>query len=133
MLFPIHFTKKVAILSPSPVFTNPRAKKNEITISQITSFVKALKAAVKVRVLVTTEAVRPRKAHAPTGNGLSTRPAMVERNMERSCQASGVTWTGLGTKKRTMRPMDMEMIKGMGFAPCIGVGGGGGGGDEGEA
>ena len=32
-----------------------------------------------------------------------------------------------------MRPMDMEMIKGMGFAPCIGVGGGGGGGDEGEA
>lgn len=102
-------------------------------MSQITSLVKALKAAEKVRVLVTTVAVRPRKAHAPTGSGLRTRPAMVERKMERSCQASGVTSTGLGTKKRTMRPMPTEITKGKGFAPYKGVGGEdieGGGGDE---
>lgn len=86
-------------------------------MSQITSLVKALKAAEKERVFVTTEAVRPKKAHAPTGNGLRTRPAIVERKMERSCHASGVTSTGLGTKKRTMRPMEMEMMKGIGFAP----------------
>lgn len=59
--------------------TKPRAKKKEMTISQMTSLVKAEKAAEKESVLVTTT-----KAHAPTGRGLRTRPAIVERKMERS-------------------------------------------------
>ena len=88
-----------------------------MTINQITSLVKALKAVGKDRVPVTMEAVRARKAQAPTGNGLRTRPAMVDRKMASNCQACGVTSTGLGTKKRTAMPMAMEMMKGMGLAP----------------
>lgn len=85
---------------------------------------KALNAVVKGRVPVTMEDVRPRKAQAPTGNGLRTRPAMVDRKMASNCQACGETSTGLGTKKRTTRPMAMEMMKGMGLAPRGGSGGG---------
>lgn len=87
VLFPSHLTKYMAIRSPSPVFTNPRAKKKEMTISQMTSLAKAEKAAGNGSVPVRTEAVRPRKAQAPTGRGLRIRPAMVERNMESSCHA----------------------------------------------
>lgn len=92
-------------------------------MSQMTSLVKAEKAAEKDRVLVTMEAVRPRKAQAPTGRGLRTRPAMVEMKMESNCQPWGETSGGLGTRNCTMRPMEIEMRKGMGLAPC------GGGGD----
>lgn len=81
---------------------------------------KAPKAVEKVRVLVRTEVVRPRKAHAPTGSGLRTRPAMVEAKMESNCQACGVTSGGLGTTKRTMRPMERETINGITFAPSGG-------------
>lgn len=126
VLLPSHFTKYVAIRSPSPVLTNPLAKKNEITINQITSFVNAPKAAEKVRVLVITEAVRPMKAQAPTGRGLSTRPAMVERKMARSCHACGVTSTGRGTRNRTARPTAREIARGTGFAPWAGCGDGAG-------
>lgn len=123
MLLPSHLTKYVAILSPRPVFTNPRAKKKEMTINQMTSLVNAAKAVGNASVLVTIEVVRPRKAHAPTGNGLKTRPAIVERKIERSCHACGETSTGLGTRKRRMRPMEMEITKGSSLAPR------GGGGD----
>lgn len=88
-----------------------------MTINQITSLVKALKAVENVRVLVRIETVRPRNAQAPTGNGLMMRPAMVERKMESNCQAWGVTSRGLGIRKRTMRPKEIEIIKGMGLAP----------------
>lgn len=124
MLLPNHLTKYVAILSPRPVLTNPRAKKKEMTINQMTSLVNAAKAVENASVLVTIEVVRPRNAHAPTGNGLKTRPAIVERKIERSCHACGETSTGLGTRKRRMRPMEMEITKGSSLAPC-----GGGGGD----
>lgn len=122
MLFPSHLTKYVAIRSPNPVFTNPRAKKKEMTISQMTSFVKALNAAENVRVRVITAVVRPRNAHAPTGRGLRTSPAMVERKMESNCQAWGVTATGLGTRNRTMRPIARDIAKGTAFAPCHAAG-----------
>lgn len=118
VLFPNHFTKYVAIRSPNPVLTNPRAKKNEITINQMTSLVKALNAVVKVRVLVIMVVVSPNRAHAPTGNGESTSPAMVETKMERSCHACAVTSTGFGTTKRTSKPIAIESTKGTIFAPC---------------
>lgn len=92
----------------------------------------APKAAEKERVRVTMEAVRPRKAQAPTGSGPRTRPAMVERKMERSCQAWSETSAGRGTKKRTARPMAMEIASGNGLAPDRGTGVGFGGGEEGE-
>lgn len=99
VLFPNHFTKYVAILSPNPVFTKPLAKKKEMTTNQMTSLVKAEKAVVKDSVFVRIEAVRPRKAQAPTGRGLRTRPAMVERKIESNCQASVVSSGGLGINK----------------------------------
>lgn len=108
----------MAILSPNPVLTNPRAKKKEITINQITSLVKALNAVENDKVLVTMVVVRPRKAQAPTGNGDKTSPAMVERNIEKSCHASGVTSSGCGMKKRTIKPTPSETTKGTIFAPC---------------
>ena len=63
------------------------------------------------------EVVRPKKAHAPTGKGLKTRPAIVDKKMARSCQACWVTSTGLGTKKRTMRPREIDIKKGRTVAP----------------
>lgn len=109
----------MAILSPNPVLTKPRAKKNEMTMSQMTSLVKAEKAVAKERVLVRTVTVRPKKAHAPTGNGLRTRPAMVETKMERSCQACGVTSGGLGMRNRTSKPTEIERNSGIGLAGCV--------------
>lgn len=87
---------------------------------------------------MTTEVVRPRKAQAPTGSGLRTSPAMVDRKIESNCHAWAVTSTGFGTKKRTMRPMEIESRKGIGFAPWrivgrgsdLDGGDGDGGGDE---
>jgi len=38
---------------------------------------------------VTTEAVRPRKAQAPAGKGLRTRPTMVEMKMKSDCHEDG--------------------------------------------
>lgn len=100
--------------------TNPRAKKKEMTISQITSLVNAEKAAEKESVLVTIEAVRPMKAQAPTGRGLRTRPAIVDRKIERSCQPCGVTPSGTETANRRIRPTERERIRGTSFAPCGG-------------
>lgn len=98
----------------------------------MTSFVKAAKALEKDRVWVTMETVRPRKAQAPTGKGLKTRPAMVERNMQSNCQDWGVTSGGLGMRKRTMRPMEIEIMNGRGLAPWEGGGGGSVNSEEGE-
>ena len=86
-------------------------------MSQMTSLVKAEKAVAKESVLVRTEAVRPRKAQAPTGNGLRTRPAMVERKMESNCHAWGVISGGFGMRKRRMSPIEIEIIKGMSLGP----------------
>lgn len=88
-----------------------------MTISQMTSLVKALKAVVKVRVLVRIAVVRPKKAQAPTGKGLRTRPAMVERKIESNCHACEVTSRGFGIKNRTIKPIEMERIKGRSLAP----------------
>lgn len=113
VLFPNHLTKYVAIRSPSPGFTNPRAKKKDITISQITSLVNAPNAMVNGSVWVTIVVVRPRNAHAPPGRGLSTRPAIVERKIASNCQAWSETWGGLGTKNRRIRPIEIEIKRGM--------------------
>ena len=53
------------------------AKKKEMTMSQMASLVRATMACLKVRVLVTSTVVRPRKAQAPTGRGSRTRPAVM--------------------------------------------------------
>ena len=45
-------------------------------MSQMTSFVKAVKAWAKVRVFVATATVTPRNAQAPTGSGSNTRPGV---------------------------------------------------------
>ena len=51
------------------------AKKNETTISQMTSLVKAPKAWPKVSVLVVIAVVTARNAQAPVGKGSNTKPA----------------------------------------------------------
>ncbi|KAI3702193.1 hypothetical protein L6452_27920 [Arctium lappa] len=68
----------------------------------MTSLVKVLNAVVNVRVLVIMVVVRPKRAHAPTGNGERTSSAMVETKIARSCHACEVTSTGFGITKRTM-------------------------------
>ena len=118
VLFPNHLIKYVAIRSPKPVFTNPRAKKKEITINQITSLVKAPNAVENGSVLVTIVVVRPRNAQAPPGRGVNTRPAIVERKIASNCQAWAETSGGLGTKNRTIRPMETVITRGMILAPC---------------
>jgi len=55
-------------------------------MSQMTSLLVAPKASEKVRVPVPTHAVMERKAHAPTGRGLRTRPSTVVMNIERRDQ-----------------------------------------------
>ena len=92
----------------------------------------ASKAVENDSVLVRIEVARPRKAQAPTGNGFNTSPAMVERNMDSSCQACIDTSTGFGTKNRTIKPMDNEIMRGIILAP-LGDTATGGGGGEGEA
>ena len=51
------------------------AKKNDTTMSQMTSLVKAENACPKLSVLVATAVVTARNAQAPVGSGSSTRPA----------------------------------------------------------
>lgn len=51
------------------------AKKKETTMSQMTSFVNALKACGKVSTFVKTAVVTAKKAQAPVGRGSKTRPA----------------------------------------------------------
>lgn len=113
--------------------TNPRAKKKEMTMSQMTSLVKAQNAVVKGRVRVRMEVVRPMKAQAPTGRGLRTRPAMVERKMARSCHAWTVSSAGLGTANRRIRPIATENMRGTSLAALGGGGDWGGGVGDWEA
>lgn len=76
---------KIMSLERGNLFT--AAKKNETTMSQMTSLEKAVKAWVKLRVLVKMETVTARNAHAPVGRGSSTRPAMAEQHQSsRSCK-----------------------------------------------
>jgi hypothetical protein len=124
--------------------TKPLAKKKEMTMSQMTSDVKAEKAAANVSTLVAIAAVRPRKAQAPTGSGSSTRPVMVDRKIassdhacrkQREASACLAFWrcgvregracistpAGQGMTKRMRRPTEMEMSAGTSFAPtCAG-------------
>lgn len=86
----------------------------------MTSLVKAANAAANVKVFVTMVSVRQKKAHAPTGNGLRMRPEKVVRKMARSCHAFVESWWGFGTAKRKIRPIDMDMASGIGFAPFHG-------------
>ena len=79
------------------------------------------------------DVVRPKNAQAPTGNGLKTRPAIVDKKIDSNCQAWSVTSTGFGTKKRKMRPIEIEITKGMILTPCEAGGDAGGGEDEEEA
>lgn len=79
---------------------------------------KAENAAANGSVSVMINRVRQVKAHAPTGNGLRIRPAMVVTNMANNCQACFVTPAGFGTARRIMRPMDTEIARGISFAPC---------------
>jgi len=70
-----------------------------------------------VSVFVATAADAARNAQAPTGSGSSTRPVMVDTKMERRVQAWVVMPTGMGTRKRSARPTDIERMRGMGLAP----------------
>lgn len=77
----------MATRSPSPVFWNPAAKKNEQTMSQMTGLLKAWKAVAKESVFVATATVRLQKAHAPTGSGSTTRPTIVEAKIANAVHA----------------------------------------------
>jgi uncharacterized membrane protein len=88
-----------------------RAKKKETTMSQMTSFVKAEKAAEKASVLVAMAVVTARKAQAPTGSGSSTSPAASKRVCV--CVFVGGWWGGGGG--------------GVCVGVCVWVWGGGGG------
>ena len=57
------------------------AKKNDTTMSQMTSLLKAAKAAWKGRILVATAVVTERNTQAPVGSGSSTRPASACRQL----------------------------------------------------
>ena len=86
-------------------------------MSQITSLVNAVNAAAKDKVPDMMDTVRPKKAQAPTGRGLSTRPVIVDRKIASNCHAWVDTATGLGTKYLTRSPTATDIAKGNGFAP----------------
>ena len=111
------FTKNVATRSPSPVCTNPLAKKNASTMSQMTSLVIAEKACWNVSVFVTTVVLSPMNAHAPTGSGVKTKPVMVLRKMARSVHACGATAVGHGSRNCTARPTPTESAAACSLAP----------------
>ena len=66
---------------PNRYLPIPLAKKNEQTMSQMTSLFVDIKAWENVRVPVATVTVMARKAHAPTGSGSRTRPRTVDTKM----------------------------------------------------
>jgi hypothetical protein len=74
------------------------AKKKDTTISQITSFVKAVNVAAHVKVFVAIATVAARNAHAPTGRGSRTSPAIVETKMDRRVQPCCDIPSGVGTR-----------------------------------
>jgi len=72
------------------------------------SLEKALKAAAKVKVLVSIVAPRPNIATAPKGKGLVMIPTIVPRKMASKCHAGSVTPVGGGMSQiATARPTDM--------------------------
>uniref|UniRef100_A0A2N9GN14 Uncharacterized protein n=2 Tax=Fagus sylvatica TaxID=28930 RepID=A0A2N9GN14_FAGSY len=66
----------------------------------------------------------PIPANPPTTNPQSLQ-LMTEARKLGFCK-NGVTSMGLGMRKRTMRPIEIEIIKGMSLGPDGGGGGGGG-------
>ena len=120
---PKALTKSVATLSPSPVFWKPAAKKNDTTMSQMTSLRKAEKACAKLSAPEATAAVAATAAQAPVGSGSSTKPAIVDTKTESKVQAWGSSPAGMGTRKRRARPMPTEAARGRSLAPfCFGGG-----------
>lgn len=104
---------------PSPVLIKPLAKKKASAISHGIGSPKAEKAAAKVRVLVSTDAPRPRSATAPSGSGCVMMPTMVARKIASSCHAFLETPAGCGTNHR-MTPVAIAAASGFSAAPCHG-------------
>ena len=98
------------------------AKKKDTTISQITSFVNAVNAAVKVRVLVAIATVADKNAQAPTGSGSRTNPAIVDTKMDNRAHPCRVIPAGVGTRKFNIKPNDTHVTRGKIFAPGQPVG-----------
>jgi hypothetical protein len=93
VFFPNAFTNIVAMRSPRPVFSNPLAKKNDTTISQMISLVIAEKACWNDSVLVASVTVTAINAQAPTGRGSRTNPRMVETKIANRLQPYRLTYT----------------------------------------
>ena len=98
MLWPSACTNRFATRCPSPVFSMPFAKKNDTTMSQMTSLLVAANACAKVSVPVATQAVMARKAQAPTGSGSSTSPSTMVAKMASRDQPCTVVVAGVGSR-----------------------------------
>ena len=112
-------TNWYAMRLPSPVLMKPLAKKKASAMSHGIGSPKAEKAAENVRVLVSTEAPRPRSATAPSGSGCVMMPTMVARKIASSCHAFLETPAGAGTNHR-MTPVAIDAASGFIAAPCHG-------------
>jgi hypothetical protein len=78
--------------------------KNAIMTSQMTGWLNPLSASERGSVRDSVTAPSAHNATAPIGIGSSTMPTMVDTNIARSCQASGVTPSGRGRNQMT-RPI----------------------------
>mmetsp|Transcript_32861 Transcript_32861/g.72587 ORF Transcript_32861/g.72587 Transcript_32861/m.72587 type:complete len:217 (+) Transcript_32861:1810-2460(+) len=125
VLLPMAWTKMFAMRSPSPVFSKPLAKKNETTMSQMTSLVMAEKACAKVRVLVTRVTVTAMKAQAPTGRGSRINPKIVDAKMASNDQPCSEMPAGMGIKNRIASPTAIACNAGTIFTPVGPVAGAG--------
>merc|ERR1719313_1386207 len=105
----------LATRSERPVLTKLRAKKKARTMSQMTSLVKAWKAAWKGRMPEATVKVRQTSAQAPEGSGRSTRPATTET--KKSAQAWEVTPAGWGHKNHSATAGATDAASGTSGAP----------------
>merc|ERR1719243_87912 len=117
VLLPRSWMKVLATRSERPVLTKLRAKKKARTMSQMTSLVKAWKAAWKGRMPEATVKVRQTSAQAPEGSGRSTRPATAETKTEKSAQAWEVTPAGWGHKNHSATAGATDAASGTSGAP----------------
>ena len=80
--------------------------------------------------LLASEQQPRRRCHAQHSNhhdSATHPPAMVDTKMDSRVQACTVMPTGMGTRKRSARPMPTAARKGTGLAPCTAAQGGGAG------
>mmetsp|Transcript_31303 Transcript_31303/g.56809 ORF Transcript_31303/g.56809 Transcript_31303/m.56809 type:complete len:346 (-) Transcript_31303:396-1433(-) len=96
VVLPKKATNISAMRSPKPVFSNPLAKKKEITINQIVSLHIAAMAVPKLSVFVTNAAARQHRVQAPVGKGCVTRPKIAVAKIPTSLQASLLSPVALG-------------------------------------